>query len=70
LIPLMIGTAFVVEKVFAFPGLARFGADAIIANDFNGVMGVTLTIGVAFVIVNFLVDELYAVLDPRIKLKR
>jgi len=70
LIPLMVGTAFVVEKVFAFPGLARFGADAIIANDFNGVMGVTLVISVAFVIVNFLVDELYAVLDPRIKLKR
>jgi len=70
LIPLMIGTAFVVEKVFAFPGLARFGADAIVANDFNGVMGVTLVICVAFVIVNFAVDELYAVLDPRIKLKR
>ena len=70
LIPIMIGTAFVVEKVFAFPGLARFGADAIIANDFNGVMGVTLVICTAFVLVNFIVDQLYAVVDPRIRLKR
>ena len=36
LIPLMIGSAFVVETVFAWPGIARFGADSIINNDFNG----------------------------------
>jgi peptide/nickel transport system permease protein len=70
LIPLMLGTAFVVEKVFAWPGIARFGADAIVANDFNGVVGVTLVICVAFVMVNFIVDTLYGVLDPRIRLKR
>ena len=70
LIPLMLGTAFVVEKVFAWPGIARFGADAIVSNDFNGVVGVTLIICLAFVIVNFIVDELYGVLDPRIKLQR
>ena len=70
LIPLMLGTGFVVEKVFAWPGIARFGADAIIAQDFNGVVGVTLVICMAFVVINFFVDELYSVLDPRIKLKR
>ena len=70
LIPLMLGTGFVVEKVFAWPGIARFGADAIVAQDFNGVVGVTLVICLAFVIVNFIVDELYGVLDPRIKLQR
>jgi peptide/nickel transport system permease protein len=70
LIPLMLGHGFVVEKVFAWPGIARFGADAILANDFNGVVGVTLVICVAFVTVNFIVDELYGVLDPRIKVKR
>lgn len=70
LIPLMLGTAFVVEKVFAWPGIARFGADAIISNDFNGVVGVTLVICLAFVIVNFIIDILYGILDPRIRLTR
>ena len=70
LIPLMLGTAFVVEKVFAWPGIARFGADAILAKDFNGVTGTTLVICLMFVLANFIVEELYGVLDPRIKLKR
>ena len=70
LIPIMVGTAFVVEKVFAFPGIARFGADAIIANDFNGIMGVTLLICFMFVLINLIVDQLYVVLDPRIRIKR
>jgi len=70
LIPLMLGSAFVVEKVFAWPGMARFGADAIIANDFNGVVGVTLVICLTFVFVNLAIDLLYEVLDPRIRVKR
>ena len=70
LIPIMLGTAFVVEKVFAWPGVARFGADAIMANDFNGTVGVTLVVSIAVVVINFIVDELYRVLDPRIKLMR
>ena len=70
MIPLQMGTAFVVEQVFAWPGIARFGADAITTNDFNGAVGVTLVISVAVVVTNFIVDELYGVLDPRIKLRR
>lgn len=70
LFPLMLGSAFVVEKVFAWPGIARFGADAIVANDFNAVVGVTLVICVFVVVINFVVDELYAVIDPRIRLGR
>ena len=70
MIPLQMGTAFVVEQVFAWPGIARFGAEAITTNDFNGAVGVTLVISVAVVVMNFIVDELYGVLDPRIKLRR
>lgn len=70
MIPLQMGTAFVVEQVFAWPGIARFGAEAITTNDFNGAVGVTLVISVAVVVTNFIVDELYGVLDPRIKLRR
>lgn len=68
LVPIMIGASFVVEKVFAWPGIARFGADAIIANDFNGVVGVTMVVCVFVVVVNFLVEILYPILDPRIRL--
>lgn len=68
LVPILIGSGFVVEKVFAWPGIARFGADAIIANDFNGVVGVTMIVCLFVVCVNFLVDVLYPILDPRIRL--
>lgn len=68
LIPILIGSAFVVEKVFSWPGIARFGADAIIASDFNGVVGVTLVVCAFVVVINFLVEILYPILDPRIRL--
>jgi len=65
----MLGGAFVVEKVFAWPGLARFGTDAIFNNDYNGMIGVIITISLVFVIINFVIDILYTYLDPRIKLR-
>lgn len=68
LVPILIGAGFVVEKVFSWPGIARFGADAIIANDFNGVVGVTMVVCTFVVFVNFLVEVLYPILDPRIRL--
>ena len=70
LFPLMIGGAFVVEKVFASPGVARFGADAILANDYNAIVGVTLVICLFVVVVNFVTEGLYVALDPRIRLER
>lgn len=68
LIPIMIGSSFVVEKVFAWPGLARYGADAIMGNDFNGVIGITLVICLFVVVLNLVVDLLYPIIDPRIRL--
>lgn len=68
LVPILIGSGFVVEKVYSWPGIARFGADAIIANDFNGVVGVTMVVCVFVVVVNFLVEVIYPILDPRIRL--
>jgi len=68
LIPIMIGSSFVVEKVFAWPGIARFGADAIMSNDFNGVIGITLVICFFVVLLNLIVDILYPIIDPRIRL--
>jgi len=65
----LLGGAFVVEIVFAWPGMARYGVNSIIFQDFNSVMAVVMIIGVAYLIINFVVDVLYAVLDPRIRLE-
>lgn len=66
----LLGNAFLIELVFNWPGLASYGVQAVLANDFNAVVGVTMTIGVAFVTVNFLVDLLLGKIDPRIRLER
>jgi peptide/nickel transport system permease protein len=65
-----LGGAFVVETVFAWPGMARYGVQAVIYKDFNAVVGVTLVIGVTYVFVNLVVDVLYGYVDPRIRLGR
>jgi len=64
-----LGNAFLVEQVFGWPGLAKYGIRAILRKDFNAVMGVVLIIGLAFVLVNFLVDLLAGYIDPRIRIK-
>lgn len=63
----LIGGAFLVEIVFAWPGLARYGVNAILENDINAIMGVVLVIGAVFIIVNFIVDILYGFFDPRVR---
>lgn len=58
--------AVVVEVVFQRPGLGTLLVDAIFARDYPVVQGVTLLIGVIFVLTNFAVDLTYSRLDPRI----
>src|SRR5712691_5531555 len=57
----------VVETVFARPGLDRLIIDDILNKDFPMVQGVVLVVAVSYVLVNLLVDLMYAVLDPRIR---
>jgi peptide/nickel transport system permease protein len=64
----LLGNAFLIEVVFSWPGLASYGVTAILRNDFSAVIGVTMTIGLAFVVVNFVVDYLLGRVDPRIRL--
>jgi peptide/nickel transport system permease protein len=65
----LLGNAFLIEVVFSWPGLALYGVTAVMNNDFNAVVGVTMTIGVAFVSINFLIDVLLGRIDPRIRLQ-
>jgi peptide/nickel transport system permease protein len=63
----LLGNAFLVEAVFGWPGLGSYGVSAILNNDLPAIAGVTLVMGATFVVVNTVVDLLYAYVDPRIR---
>ena len=63
----LIGGALIVETIFALPGIGRLLVGAILTRDLIILQGVVLLVGAGFVIMNFIVDMLYAVLDPRIR---
>jgi len=63
----LLAGAVIVESVFARPGLGRYTVNAINARDFPQIQGTVLMVAVAYLLVNLLVDVLYAALDPRIK---
>jgi peptide/nickel transport system permease protein len=62
----LIGGALVIENIFALPGVGRLIVGAINSRDFMLVQGAVTIVAVGFVLINFGVDMLYAVLDPRI----
>ncbi len=62
----VIGGSVVIETLFALPGVGRLLFDSVVQRDLLMVQGVALVIAVAYVVVNFTVDILYAYLDPRI----
>ncbi|MBR0757406.1 ABC transporter permease [Bradyrhizobium jicamae] len=63
----LIGGTVIVESVFALPGIGRLLVGAIYTRDLIILQGVVLLVAAGFVIVNFIVDLLYAALDPRIR---
>jgi peptide/nickel transport system permease protein len=62
----LLGGAVIVEEIFALPGLGRLALNAISQRDYALVQGVALFIAVNFVLINLLVDLIYAAIDPRI----
>lgn len=65
---LMTGS-FVVEKIFTIPGLGRDFVSAITNRDYTMIMGTTIILATLIITANVIVDILYKVVDPRIKLK-
>ncbi len=63
----MVGSAFIIETVFAWPGLGRMTVNAVQQRDFLVVQGCVLVIAAGFVLINLAVDLLYAVVDPRVR---
>lgn len=65
----LLGGSVVVETVFAWPGLGLLAYDALFARDFNLLLGIFFLSSCMVVVVSALVDVVYTVLDPRIKLR-
>jgi len=63
----LLGGAVLTETVFAWPGIGRLLVDSIGYRDYPVIQGTILVITVGFVLVNIVVDVLYAYLDPRIR---
>ena len=66
----MLGNAFLVESVFGWPGLSRYGVAVILRKDLNAIVGTVLVISAMFLIVNVVVDLLIVVINPRIRLSQ
>lgn len=66
----MINAATVIEVVFVWPGLGSLLLEALQQRDFPLVQGIVILAGVVIIFVNFIVDMLYAWVDPRIRLAR
>ena len=66
-VPFLIGGAVVTEQVFSWPGLGSLMIFAIEKRDYNLIMGITVLIALVVMVVNILLDVLYAYLNPKIR---
>ena len=64
----LIGSAFLVETIFTWPGISRYGLTSMLSKDLNAIAAVLMIFGLIFVVVNIVVDLIVAYLDPRIRL--
>ncbi len=64
----LLGGAVITESVFALPGIGRLAVDSIKSRDFAVVQACVLAMAISFVLINLVVDVLYAYINPRIRL--
>lgn len=65
----LLGANVLVEKVFAWPGIGSYAVEALISSDFAPVQGFVLTMAVMYVLINLVIDILYGLIDPRVRLE-
>jgi ABC-type dipeptide/oligopeptide/nickel transport system permease component len=65
----LLGANVLVEKVFAWPGIGSYAVEALLQSDFAPVQGFVLTMAVLYVALNLMIDMLYGVIDPRVRLE-
>lgn len=60
--------SFIVERLFAIPGMGRYYVESIGSRDYNVILGMTVFFGIFVIACNLLVDILYGIIDPRVKM--
>lgn len=65
----LLGVNVVVEKIFAWPGIGSYALEAVIASDYAPVQGFVLAMASLYVLLNLLIDVLYGVIDPRVRIE-
>lgn len=66
----LLGGAVVTESIFSWPGVGRLAMNSISKRDYPMIQGITLTLCISYLLVNLLIDIVYAWVDPRIRLDR
>lgn len=66
----LIGGSFIIELMFAIPGVGRMGLDAVFSRDFPVIQGTLIVISINVLLMNLLVDVVYGYLDPRVRITR
>lgn len=66
-LPTLISGAFIIEKIFSWPGMGSYGIDAIFGFDYPAIMAITLISGLLLIIGNLFADIAYQIIDPRIR---
>lgn len=61
---------FVLESIFAIPGMGKYYVESVSVNDYSMVLGMTVFYGIFLVTANLIVDILYGVADPRVRIGR
>ncbi len=64
-----LGANVLVEKVFAWPGIGSFAVEALVVSDYAAVQGFVLCMAVLFVLLNLLIDVIYTLVDPRVRME-
>jgi ABC-type dipeptide/oligopeptide/nickel transport system permease component len=65
----LLGANVLVEKVFAWPGIGSYAIEALIASDYAPVQGFVLAMAILYVLLNLMIDMLYGVIDPRVRIE-
>ena len=65
---MMLGGTFFIESIFDWPGLGHFGVLSITTGDFPSIIGVTILYSTSYILINFIIDILYFIIDPRTRI--
>ena len=59
---------FVIESIFAIPGMGKYYVESVTQNDYSMILGMTVFYGMFLVVCNLIVDILYGIVDPRVRI--